>query len=467
MRMPTAPDVLTRSIPGPVHGTRITAAYARMVARDAYFWGWPMVNIYNKRLAFSRAPAPGLMNGVLPVGPLNRLAMLADYVNPAERYVACPNQDVVYGGGVLALDQSPVVIQVPDFGDRFWVYQVVDLRTDSFAELGAMYGTRPGFYMLVGPDWSGQPVAGMTVFRARTRTGFVAPRVCLHDTADDREAVQAALATIDMYPLSEYDGRMKRQNWQKLPRFYDAGDSDDTGETRWVFPDTFFDQLSLILDDAPPLPGEEARYGELRAVLAAARKDRTLRAAMIEEASATEQELIEPLLQFRNYGIPLPHYWTTVNNGAAFGTDYFTRTAIAKSNILVNTRRETKYFYQDFDATGTRLNGRQRYAISFAGGSLPSVQAFWSLTLYDSFHFFAANESKRYSISTHTKDLTPDTDGSLTIWVQPEMPARPVERFNWLPSPRDAEFSLCMRAYWPDVAITTGQWTPPAVTPVN
>jgi hypothetical protein len=22
-----------------------------MVARDAYFWAWPMVNIYNKRLA--------------------------------------------------------------------------------------------------------------------------------------------------------------------------------------------------------------------------------------------------------------------------------------------------------------------------------------------------------------------------------------------------------------------------------
>jgi hypothetical protein len=38
---------------------------------------------------------------------------------------------------------SPVVIQVPDFGDRFWVYQIVDLRTDSFVQLGKMYGTTP------------------------------------------------------------------------------------------------------------------------------------------------------------------------------------------------------------------------------------------------------------------------------------------------------------------------------------
>ncbi|MBD8637108.1 DUF1254 domain-containing protein [Stenotrophomonas sp. CFBP 13725] len=72
--------------------------------------------------------------------------MLTDYVAPSEREVACPNQDAVYGGGPLALDIEPVVLQVPHFGTRFWVYQVVDTRTDSLAELGSMYGTPPGFY---------------------------------------------------------------------------------------------------------------------------------------------------------------------------------------------------------------------------------------------------------------------------------------------------------------------------------
>ena len=45
-----------------------------MVARDAYFWAWPMVNIYNQRLAFKHAPEPGLMNGMLPFAPLNTLS---------------------------------------------------------------------------------------------------------------------------------------------------------------------------------------------------------------------------------------------------------------------------------------------------------------------------------------------------------------------------------------------------------
>ena len=46
--------------------------------------------------------------------------MLTDYASPEQRNVACPNQDVVYGMGALGLDLSPVVIQVPDFGERFW-----------------------------------------------------------------------------------------------------------------------------------------------------------------------------------------------------------------------------------------------------------------------------------------------------------------------------------------------------------
>jgi len=33
-----------------------------------------------------------------------------------------------------------------------------------------------------------------------------------------------------------------------------------------------------------------------------------------------------------------------------------------------------------------------------------------------------------------------------------------------LPAPKDADFSLYVRAYWPKAAITDGSWTPPPVT---
>ena len=120
------------------------------------------------------------------------------------------------------------------------------------------------------------------------------------------------------------------------------------------------------------------------------------------------------MFQFRAWGQQLPHHWSTISNEAAFGTDYFTRTAVAKSNILVNAPNETKYFYQDLDGAGARLNGRNRYTVTFPKGLTPPVNGFWSLTLYNQHHFFAPNAIGRYSIGTKNKDLKYDADGSLT-----------------------------------------------------
>ena len=465
MSMQPEAQAAPKPVRGPIAGTRITEPYARMVARNAYFWAWPMVNMYNKRLSFKQVPEPGLMAGILPLAPINRLAMLTDYVDPGERYVACPNQDVVYGGGGLALDESPVIIQVPDFGERFWVYQIVDVRTDSFADLGAMYGSQPGFYLLGGPRWNGELPKGITsVFRSTTGTGFVGPRVFQDDTPEDRATVQEVLGGIDMYPLAEYDGKMKRRDWHKLPKFPAAEGVGGKAETRWVFPEKFFDQLPFVLDDAPALPGEEVRYAEMRAVLAAAQKDQALKKAMIDEATKAERDLVGPLLQFSNWGIPLPHNWTTQNNGAAFGTDYFTRTAVAKSNILVNKPTETKYFYQDLDVNGGRLNSGRKYTVTFAKGGLPPVKGFWSLTMYNVEHFFEENAIGRYSVGTKNRDLSKGTDGSLTIYVQADEPRDAAQKANWLPAPKNGQdFSLFMRAYWPQEQITSGQWTPPSV----
>ncbi|GAA5080869.1 DUF1254 domain-containing protein [Lysobacter panacisoli] len=421
------------------------------------------VNVYNRRLGFKDLPGPGLLGGVLPAAPPNRLSMLTDYVAPSEREVACPNQDVVYGGGPLALDVSPVVIQVPDFGDRFWVYQVVDSRTDSFVNLGKMYGTKPGFYLFAGPDWKGEVPQGITqVFRASANTGYVIPRVALLDTPEDRAAVQPLVAQIDMYPLSEFDGKTKQRDWSASPTFPEPPRPTGAGEAPKVDPAKFFDELPVVLKDAKPLPGEESRYAQALALVAALQKDPALKAAAIDEAAKTEQELIAPLLQFRNFGVPLSHNWTTVRNGAQFGTDYFTRTAVAKSNIFVNKPNEATYFYQDLDETGARLNGGKRYTVTFDKGG-PPVKGFWSLTLYDAQHFFSPNAINRYSVGTKNKDLQPNPDGTLTIYVQPDAPTDPAQRANWLPSPKNAEFSLYVRTYWPDQAILDGAWSPPAV----
>ena len=453
---------------GPAPGTRLTEAYARHVARDVTFWAWPMVNVYNRRIGFEALKEPGRLGGSLPAAPPNRICMLTDYIEPTEREVACPNQDVAYGGGPLALDREPVVVQVPDFGERFWVYQAVDLRTDSFVSLGSMYGTKPGFYMLVGPKWNGETPRGIArVFHSRTGTGFIAPRVFMDDTPADRAAIQPLLSRIDVYPLSQFDGTMKSRDWSKVPVLPAPPPPPGGGESPKVVPEKFFDVLPAVLADAPPLPGEETRYGEARALLEAIKADPKVKAAAIEEAVRVEKEMITPLLEFRNFGLTLPDHWTYVRNGADFGTDYFNRTAVARSNIFVNRPNEAVYFYLDLDRDGARLNGLHRYTVTFPKGALPPVRGFWSLTLYDAQHFFVPNPIKRFSVGTKNKDLAFGSDGSLTIVVQADEPAVASQRADWLPAPKGADFSLYLRAYWPESAIASGRWTPPPAVKVK
>jgi hypothetical protein len=55
---------------GPDTKVKITEAYARLVARDAFFWAWPMLNVYSRRLAFAQTPRI-MMLGPIPAAPLN------------------------------------------------------------------------------------------------------------------------------------------------------------------------------------------------------------------------------------------------------------------------------------------------------------------------------------------------------------------------------------------------------------
>ncbi|WP_022891429.1 DUF1214 domain-containing protein [Agromyces subbeticus] len=440
-------------------------SYVRLLTSSAYLWAWPLINMHNRQSVMRQLPAPGLLKGIAPVAPLGRLAMLRDYVEPAERLVACPNQDVAYGFGMVAAEVGPSIIQVPDFGGRFWVYQAVDQRTDSFVSLGAMYDTAPGFYLLAPTGWEGHvpdQIAG--VFRFDTAVGVVIPRVFMDDTAEDRLAIAALVDQICMYPLAEFDGTTKTMDWSAVPSYGDADDSDGEVETRWVDPGAFVTDLSAVLDEVPPRPGETALYDWFRTLVDAAAVDPRVHDLVVEAAKEADAGPIQDLFEFRNIGIPSAAHWTTQRNGAQFGTDYLARTAMAKANIFVNSPNETCYYYQDLDANGDRLDGAHSYSVTFAAGDLPPVDGFWSLTLYNEHHFFHANDLNRYSLGTKNKTLHIDDAGALTITAGGPMPTDPEAIANWLPAP-DGAFSLYLRAYGPTTAILDQTWTPAPVIP--
>jgi hypothetical protein len=447
----------------PSTGAIMHEEYVKTVGRMAYVWGWPIINSFNRRTGITQAPEPGRLGGVVPVAPLGRLCMLNDYVLPDQSFVACPNQDVAYGLGFFSLDDEPAVIQVPDFGERFWVYALYDARTDQFGELGKAYGTKPGFYLLVGPSWDGEVPTGITeVFRSSTEYAMAGPRVFMDDTDEDRAAIQPLVNQINAYPLAEFDGEMKIKNWNDVPSFPAP---EVEGERRWVVPEQFFDQLPAVMDAVPPMPGEEALYATIRQVLDAAEKNTDVKKTLVEVAFETEKEVIGPLFLWKHNGIPAGNGWNRSVNNAEWGFDYLMRTSTARSNMFDNRPTETQYFYTDDDSNGVQLEGKYLYEVTFLEGQLPPVNGFWSMTLYNKHHLFEVNDLNRYSLGTKNKSLKYNPDGSLTLYAGATSPGKDKES-NWIPAPDDI-FSLYIRCYWGKEAILDGSWVPPLIQKIN
>ena len=459
--IPTAAAEVSTSVPG----NRMTKEYVQMVGRMAYVWGYAMVNAHNRRVAFSMSPEPCLLGGIVPFAPVGYNAMLTNYIAPDQRFIVCPNQDVVYGAGFTALDKEPTVFQVPDFGDRFYVYALYDQRTDEIARIGQQYGTKPGFYMIVGPKWNGEVPKGINaVLRSSTDLVFSVPRIFKEASAEDTAAVQPLLNQVVFYPLSKYDGKAKIKDWSKIPHIAAPKQDGSKGESKWVKPDNYYQELPVIMKEVPPLPGEEALYGWIQSVWEAASRDSETKQALTESFVAADSELIDPLFHFRYNGRDIGHGWTVPTNASQWGTDYLNRTAIAKSSMYQNTPGETQYQFKESDSKGETLNGNNQYAITFPKGKLPPVRGFWSLTVYDEYHFFFSNPLNRFSLGTKNKSLQYGADGSLTLYLGSKSPGKDKET-NWIPAPA-ATFSLLLRNYWPEESILDGTWLPPDVEKV-
>jgi hypothetical protein len=50
----------------PVAGATMHKEYVKTIGRMAYVWGWPMVNMFNRRAGITQAPEPGRLGAWCP-----------------------------------------------------------------------------------------------------------------------------------------------------------------------------------------------------------------------------------------------------------------------------------------------------------------------------------------------------------------------------------------------------------------
>ena len=441
------------SVPGSPPGVE----EVRAIAKEAYIYGFPMVDSYRIQYAYFIDPGSPEYKG-----PWNQVHNTARVFTPADVAVQTPNSDTPYSMLGADLRAEPLVLFVPPIEkNRYYSLQFIDGYTANFAYVGSRStGNDGGLYLLAGPDWNGTKPDGVReIIKSDTDFALVAYRTQLLGP-DDLENVKKIQAGYRAEPLSTY---LKEQapaeaagvNWP-VPL------SPDDQKTSL----RFFDLLDFQLKYAPVMDSEKdvrARFASIGLTGEGIFDSQSLSPEMQQAFTAGMADAWAEFAAFKKDKIDTGE----VKSGQLFGTkdflnrNYLYRMAGAVIGIYANSNEEAMYPVLSTDSTGAALSGASDYTLTFPAGQLPPANAFWSVTMYKlPESLLVDNPINRYVInSPMLPGLATNPDGSITLYVQHASPGADREA-NWLPAP-EGPFTVFMRVYWPKPEALDGTWQPP------
>jgi len=432
---------------------QVAAEEARAIARDAYIYGFPMVDSYRIQYAyFVDANNPEYK------GPWNQIHSMARVFTPEDKAVQTPNSDTPYSMLGMDLRTEPIVLAVPVVEkNRYFSVQLIDLYTFNFAYIGSRAtGNDGGNFLIAGPNWKGDKPDGVKmVIRSETELALAAYRTQLFNP-DDIENVKKIQAGYKAQTLSQFLGKPAPPAAPKIDFIKPLPPDQERTSPE------LFNILNVILQFCPTVPSEKelmARFAKLD--IGAGRVfDAGKLPPMI--ASAVGGGIADAWQAFA--GLKKQMDAGQVTSGDAFGTreflknNYLYRMGAAVVGIFGNSREEAMYPLYLVDEEKQKLDGSKKYSLRFAPSQLPPVNAFWSLTMYElPASLLVANPLNRYLInSPMLPSLKRDADGGLTLLIQHDSPGSDKES-NWLPAPR-GPFMAVLRLYWPKQEAFTGAW---------
>jgi hypothetical protein len=441
-----------------VPASAVTPDEARAIAKEAYIYGFLMVDNYRIQYAY-------FVDKQNPEhkGPFNQLVNIPRVYTPEDKAIQTPNSDTPYSFIGADLRAEPLVFSVPEVEKgRYYSIQFIDAYTHNFAYAGSRTtGNGAGKFLLAGPGWKGEKPAGVKeVIRSETELVFAGYRTQLFNPGD-LENVKKIQAGYKVEPLSTFLG-------QPAPAAAPAVDyiKPLTPAEQRTSPE-FFNILSFALKFCPTVPSETALMERFGKIGVGAGKAIDVAKLTPEMKQALEQGMADGLKVYDDFKRTEVDTGK-VTSGDFFGTrdylknNYLYRMAAAILGIYGNSKAEAMYPIYSVDSAGAPLDAaKNRYTVRFAPGQLPPVNAFWSLTMYDlPASLLVANPINRYLInSPMLPQLKKDADGGLTLHIQNESPGEDKEA-NWLPAPK-GPFVMAMRLYWPKEEAMSGTWKAP------
>ena len=127
----------------------ITLTEAQDIARDAYIYGFPIVD--NMRIQYTY-----FVDQQNPEykAPYNQIFNIPRVYTPDDKTIQTPNSDTPYSWIGLDLRSEPIVFTIPPIGNnRYWSLQLIDLYTHNFDYLGSRTtGNDGGSFAVAGTD---------------------------------------------------------------------------------------------------------------------------------------------------------------------------------------------------------------------------------------------------------------------------------------------------------------------------
>ena len=348
-----------------------TPSEARAIAKEAYLYGYPVVEMY--KTLYTQAVDKG---GVNFKAPFNHIGNTAQVFTPKDTTLATPNPDTPYSFVWMDLRSEPLVLTLPKIEDnRYYSVQLVDLYTHNFAYLGTRStGNNGGHYMIAGPDWKGQqPVDVDRVVYSESNLAYALYRTQLFDEKDLNKVKQIQngykVQSLSSYVKQAAPAKAPKIDWPKPLANMTEGPQ-------------LFRYLNFMLAFAAPQDSEKdqlARFATIGIAPGAPFKVNQLSA---EQRKALEDGIADAKAEFAAFKKDKLDT-QQVAIGDLFGNrdhlknnDLY-RYAGAEVGLFGNSADEATYFNYVVDSEGKPANGaRLSYTVHFAKDQLPPVDAF-------------------------------------------------------------------------------------------
>ncbi len=447
----------------PAHAqTVVSPAEARAIAKEAYIYGYPMVDSYRIQHAYLVDRENAEFKA-----PWNQIRNIPRVFTPNDKAVQTPNSDTPYSMLGLDVRAEPMVLTVPPIEkERYFSVQLIDLYTFNFGYIGTRAtGNDGGSFLIAGPGWNGETPKGVKkVIRSETELLLAVYRTQLFNPGD-LDNVKKVQAGYKAQPLSTFLG-------QPAPKPAPAIDfiKPLTAEQQKTSLEVF-NILNFVLRFCPTNPSETELMTSFATIGVGAGKTFDESKLSAEAKTAIEHGMADAWADLERLRKRIDA--KEVTSGDMFGTreylknNYLYRMAAAVLGIYGNSKMEAMYPIYAIDTEGKKLDGANRYTVRFAPGQLPPVNAFWSLTMYElPSSLLVANPLNRYLLnSPMLPQFKRDVDGGITFYIQNESPGADKEE-NWLPAPK-GPFFIAMRLYWPKPEALDGTWKQPPVRRVQ